>query len=145
MTTGLAVFDTTLQETNEWLNAISEKLQPCDRHGAYAALRAVLHVLRDRLPEHAVLGLSAQVPMLVRGFMLEGWRPSDEPTNIRDPDEFAQAVADRLPPKFPREPQAALTAVFDVLAVQLDPGEVRKVVGYLPEPLRGYWPAFVPQ
>jgi len=67
MSTGLAVFDTSVQETNEWLRAIEQRLRPCERQQAYTALRAVLHVLRDRLPTDAVLGLSAQVPMLMRG------------------------------------------------------------------------------
>ena len=141
MTTGLPVFDTTLQETNEWLRLIEERLQPCDRQQAYVALRAVLHVLRDRLPESAVLGLSAQVPMLIRGILLEGWRPGEGPSNIRNPDEFAQAVADSFPPKFPREPQAALEAVLDVVSQRITEGEAHKLIGCLPEPLRVFWPA----
>lgn len=140
MTTGLAVFDTTLQETNEWLRLIEERLQPCDRHQAYVALRAVLHVLRDRLPEHAVLGLSAQVPMLIRGILLEGWRPGEGPTGIRDPKEFADAVAKHFPPKYPREPQAALKAVLEVVSMRITDGEVHKIIGCLPEPLRVFWP-----
>ena len=141
MTTGLAVFDTTLRETNEWLRLIEERLRPCDRQQAYSALRAVLHVLRDRLPEHAVLGLSAQVPMLVRGILLEGWRPGDGPSSIRDPDEFAEAVGEHFPPKFPREPQAALAAVLEVISMRITDGEVQKMIRCLPEPLRVFWPA----
>ena len=66
-TTGLPVFDTTVQETNLWLKAIMEGLHTDDRHLAYVALRATLHALRDRIgPENAV-HLAAQLPMLVRG------------------------------------------------------------------------------
>lgn len=140
MTTGLAVFDRTLQETNEWLRMIEERLQPCDRQDAYVALRAVLHVLRDRLPDYAVTGLSSQMPMLIRGLFLEGWKTDVPPTNIRDPNDFADAVAKRFPPKFPREPQAVLKAVLDVLGSRITEGEARKVIGCLPESLRIYWP-----
>ena len=143
MSTGLAVFDTTLQETNAWLRLIEERLPGCDRRQSYLALRAVLHVLRDRLPEHAVLGLSAQVPMLVRGILLEGWRPGDAPSGIRKADEFADAVAAYFPPNYPREPQAALRAVLEVISLRITQGEVSKIVGCLPEPLRVFWPETV--
>lgn len=139
MTTGLAVFDTTLQETNEWLNEVQSRLPPCDRRHAYAATRAVLHVLRDRLPSEAVLSLSAQLPMLVRGFFLEGWRPGEGPTDIRQPDAFAEAVAEQLPPKFPREATGVTHAVFQTLAMRLDVGEVEKIKAHLPAPLRALW------
>jgi len=141
MSTGLAVFDTTVQETNVWLKLVEARLKPCDRQQAYGALRAVLHVLRDRLPMEAVLGLSAQLPMLLRGVTLEGWRPSDGVSDIRDPQAFAQAVAAGLPQDFPRQAGDAVEAVFSVLGDRLDPGETRKLIQYLPVALRRMWPA----
>ncbi|RYG85384.1 MAG: DUF2267 domain-containing protein, partial [Alphaproteobacteria bacterium] len=110
MSTGLAVFDTTVQETNAWLKLIEQRLPPCDRGDAYSALRAVLHVLRDHLPQEAVLSLSAQLPMLMRGFFLEGWRPVNGASRIRDPEGFLQAVEQKLPDRFPREPKGAVEA-----------------------------------
>ena len=44
------VFGTTLEKTNRWVNEISDLLHWDDHHKAYHGLRAVLHVLRDRLP-----------------------------------------------------------------------------------------------
>ena len=140
MNTGLTIFDTTVQESNEWLKCIEDELPPCDRQQAYAAMRAVLHVLRDRLPTEAVLGLSAQLPMLLRGVFLEGWRPNGHTSGIRVPQEFAEAVADRCPHNFPREPTGAICAVFAVLAEHLAPGEVSKIINHLPIPLRIFWP-----
>jgi uncharacterized protein (DUF2267 family) len=141
MSTGLAVFDTTVQETNEWLKMVEARLPPCDRQQSYVALRAVLHVLRDRLPMEAVLGLSAQLPMLLRGLFLEGWRPVDGPSRIRDPQAFAQEVADRFPSSFQHEATGAIDAVFGVIAARLDPHEVGKIVRHLPAALRPFWPA----
>ena len=48
-TTGLEVFDRTVQKTNSWLNDLSQILQWDDKHKVYLALRATLHALRDRL------------------------------------------------------------------------------------------------
>jgi uncharacterized protein (DUF2267 family) len=139
MTTGLTVFDTTLQETNEWLKDVQARLAPCSRQQAYTATRAVMHMLRDRLPLAAVLSLSAQLPMLVRGFFLEGWRPAAGPTDIRRTDAFAEAVSEHLPPGFPRDSTEIIHAVFRTLATRLDVGEVEKIKAQLPAPLRALW------
>lgn len=140
MSAGLAVFDTTFQESNQWLKQVELRLPPCDRHQAYGAFRAVPHALRDRLPTEAMLSLSAQLPMLLRGVYFEGWRPGDASSGGRDPQVFAEDVAARLPRGFPRQPNEAVEAVFAALGAQLDPGEVRKLVQCLPIPLRAYWP-----
>lgn len=140
MTKGPHSFDSSLQTANVWLKAVEDRLLCEDRQTAYEALRAVLHVLRDRLPLEAVLGLSAQSPMLIRGLLLEGWRPQDGPSGIRTPVAFGDAVAGRLPPSFPFSGLETSEAVFGVLAERLDAGEVRKILVHLPEPLRGLWP-----
>lgn len=140
MAKGPRIFNSSLQTANLWLKAVEDRLLSEDRQAAYEALRAVLHVLRDRLPVEAVLGLSAQSPMLIRGLLLEGWRPQDGPSNIRDPHVFADAVAGRLPSSFPHSGLEASEAVFGVLADRLDAGEVRKILVHLPEPLRALWP-----
>src|ERR687886_176925 len=62
--TGLEVFDRTVQETNIWLGEIAEDLGP-DRQVAYRVLRAVLHALRDRLTVEQAAHLSAQLPRML--------------------------------------------------------------------------------
>jgi uncharacterized protein (DUF2267 family) len=93
------------------------------------------------LPIDAVLGLSAQIPMLMRGLLLEGWRPAAGPLNIRDPQKFAAVVAEQLPPSFPREPKAAIEAVLAVLCEKVNEDEARKLIEHMPNPLRALWPA----
>jgi uncharacterized protein (DUF2267 family) len=140
MSTGLAVFDTTVQETNEWLRGVEASLPPCSRQQAYRALRAVLQTLRDRLPIEAVLGLSARLPLLLRGVFLEGWQ-AEPPSDIRKPAAFERAVDERLAPDFPCEPQGVIEAVFAVMVDRLDSGEVAKIIHHLPKSLGGMWPA----
>lgn len=144
MTTGLPVFDTTVQETNRWLARVQAMLPASSRQQAYSATRAVLHALRDRLPMEAVLGLSAQMPMLMRGVFLEGWRPDAGPTASRTPQAFCAAVADRLPADFPRSAEVVTPAVFAMMADRLAPGETDKLQRYLPDSLRALWPADEP-
>jgi len=140
MTTGLPVFDTTVQQTNRWLGRVQAMLPDASRQDAYAAVRAVLHALRDRLPLSAVLGFSAQTPMLLRGMFLEGWRPDLAPVDAGEAADFCADVAKRLPPGFDDSADAAVTAVFAVLADRLDPGETDRIIRLLPGSLGRYWP-----
>ena len=81
MSTGLGVFDATVQDTNLWLKGLSAELGDCERQEAFAALRAVLHALRDRLQAHAAVNLAAQLPMLLRGLYYEGWTMPEKPSS----------------------------------------------------------------
>jgi uncharacterized protein (DUF2267 family) len=140
MSTGLAVFDETVQESNGWLKQLQAELDPCSREQTYRGLRTVLHVLRDRLPETAVLSLSAQLPMLLRGLFLEGWRPQAGSSHVNSIEAFSEAVQERLGDGFPRDAVAVSTAVLHVISNRLDPGEVDKLIRYLPAHLRTLWP-----
>jgi uncharacterized protein (DUF2267 family) len=138
-TTGLPVFDTTVQETNLWLKAIMDGLHTDDRHLAYVALRATLHALRDRLgPENAV-HLAAQLPMLVRGLYYEGWRLAASQTKERTQADFLDHVRRELPRGSGIDPNVAARAVFGVMWEKLDLGEVGKVIDLLPAELKELW------
>jgi uncharacterized protein (DUF2267 family) len=138
-TTGLPVFDTTVQETNLWLKAVMEGLHTDDRHLAYLALRATLHALRDRVgPENAV-HLAAQLPMLLRGLYYEGWRLAASQTKERTRADFLEHVRSELPRGSALDPNVAARAVFGVMWEKLDLGEVGKVIDLLPEELKELW------
>jgi uncharacterized protein (DUF2267 family) len=141
MSTGLSVFDTTLQESNLWLKDISARLSNCERDDAYAGLRAVLHALRDRLQPESAVHLSAQLPMLIRGLFFDGWAPSDKPIRLHSPQEFAAYVQKRLPPRYRFDPLMTAQAVFATAARFVGEGEIEKVKSQLPESLRALWPA----
>jgi len=134
------VFDTTLQKTQEWLDDILAELGEPDRHLAYAALRVVLHELRDRLPMQEAVDLGAQLPMLVRGFYYEGWRPSKTPTRSGRAELLA-AIRDHFARRArPPEPEVVARAVLRVLAARTSPGEIADVRHVLPKDLRDLWP-----
>ena len=140
MTTGLDVFDTTLQQTNLWLKELMECLS-VDRRHAYRVLNATLHAVRDRIgPENAV-HLGAQLPILVRGFYYEGWHPTGTPTKQRHKEEFLDYVNGEVFRGLGVDPEQAVRAVFDVISKRLDAGEIEKLMKIFPDELRDLWPA----
>jgi uncharacterized protein (DUF2267 family) len=143
MATGLDTFDTTIQESNLWLKDLMERLGTYDRHHAYSTLRAVLHVLRDRIGPDNAAHLGAQLPMLIRGLYYEGWHPSGKPTKERHEAQFLARVHELLPSADEAEAKAGIHAVFDLLSKKIDRGEAVKLAGILPKELRDYWPAFI--
>jgi uncharacterized protein (DUF2267 family) len=139
MSTGLAVFDTTIQDTNLLLKEIEARLANCNRQEGYSALRAVLHAVRDRLPAHAAVNFAAQLPMLVRGLYFEGWTLPEKPTRTATLDQFGDAVRESLPPRFRFDPVTTAEAVFAALTRAVSEGEAEKVASQLPAPIRELW------
>ena len=137
--TGVDVFDTTLQKTSVWLNGVMEEMGWEDRHRAYSVLRAVLHALRDRLIVDEAVNLGAQLPMLIRGFYYEGWRPEVRPFKYRHKEEFFAQVAKTLPGMEQAELERAVRAVFKVLSSQVTGGEIAQVRDQLPAEVREFW------
>jgi uncharacterized protein (DUF2267 family) len=140
MTTGLPVFDATIQETNLWLKEVGANLGDCERQEAYVALRAVLHTLRDRLPAQAAVKFAAQLPMLLRGLYFEGWTLPEKPDRTRTLEAFADTVNASLHPRFRFDPITISEAVFATIGTFMSEGEAGKVMAYLPEPVRELWP-----
>ena len=139
-TTGLEVFDKTVQTTNAWLKEIMEVTGP-DRHRAYRVLAAVLHALRDRLTVDEAAQLGAQLSILVRGLYYDQWHhPSGKPERLRHKDEFLAAVAAELDDIGPINPELATRAVFSVLERHIAPGEIEDIKATLPAHLRELWP-----
>jgi uncharacterized protein (DUF2267 family) len=133
--TGLDVFDSTLQKTNIWLNEIQTRLGWGDRHWAYIALRSALHALRDRLTVAEATQLGAQLPMLVRGIYYEGWSPTKKPVKW-DKAAFLARIRGGFRGVDDLDPEEVARAVFGVLAKHISAGEMKDVRDVLPRQIR---------
>ncbi len=132
MTTGLDVFDATVQQTNLWLKDIMAKVPGSDRHFAYQLLRSTLHVFRDRIgPENAV-HFGAQLPILIRGVYYEGWQLSKPPTKTRHLDEFLAAIQHEARRDLGPDLKLKVRAVFTVIAHNVGEHEIEKLRKLLP-------------
>jgi uncharacterized protein (DUF2267 family) len=138
--TGLDVFDRTVHVTNNWLNDLMQALGWQDRHKAYAALRATLHALRDRLTVEEVAQLGAQLPMLIRGFYYEGWDPTGKPLRALHKEEFLAQIERQFRGDERIDPEKVARAVFAVLENRISEGEIEDVKQVLPAEIRDLWP-----
>ncbi|MBS0222392.1 MAG: DUF2267 domain-containing protein [Proteobacteria bacterium] len=139
-TTSLKVFDTTLQETDQWLKLMMGELGTNDRHAAFGALRGALHVIRDRIGTNNAVHLGAQMPMLLRGAYYEGWHPADTPTHERHLADFIDHVAAEMPRDSRIEAAEAVRTCFSVMTQCLDDGEIMKLRRLLPHEVLNLWP-----
>jgi len=138
--TGLDVFDRTLQVTNIWLSEIGADLA-VDRQASWHALGAVLRAVRDRVPLGLAAHLGAQLPLLVRAAYYEQFQPASEPQTYRTVDEFLDAVMTGLRgAEEVVDPEEAARAVFGVLNHYVDPGQVANVREAMPAEIRALWP-----
>jgi CBS domain-containing protein len=134
------VLESTIQKTHEWLKDITDGLGFPNERSAFAGLRAVLHALRDRLPQENAAQLGAQLPMLIRGMYYEGWNPSKEPSRVRHQQEFFDLVAAQLKEHSELRDARRLTKIiFGVLGKHLSAGEKEKVLRTLPAEIRELW------
>jgi uncharacterized protein (DUF2267 family) len=94
--TGFASFDTMVDKANRVLKEIENAYGwPKDRRKqSYAALRAVLHPVRDRLTVEEAAQFGAQLPTLLRGIYYEGWKPSETPMKMGKEEFFTRVRGD---------------------------------------------------
>lgn len=126
-TTGLSGLDHSIEITHNWLSELMYKLDWADRPKAYHAMRAVLHALRDRLPINEAAHLGAQLPMVVRGFYYEGWRPTGKPSKARTVENFLEPIGYEFRLEQQVDPEQVTRAVFAVLAKHVSQGEIEDV------------------
>jgi uncharacterized protein (DUF2267 family) len=135
----LQPFQTTLQKTDQWMQDVMEELGPDDPTKAYHSLRAVLHALRDRLMPGEVMDISAQMPMLIRGLFLEGWKATKPSGSLDSQEDFFAAVTEELQVPADVGAEDSVHAVFRVLEKRISCGEIGDIKAMLPDALQPLW------
>jgi len=136
----VAAFGRTIERTNIWLSDLMHELEWDEHERTYHALRAVLHALRDRLPPNEAADLAAQLPMLVRGFYYDCWKPSGKPVHEHKKEQFLEHVRDAFRNDARVDPETVARAVFKVITKHVSSGEIEDVKATLPAAIRELWP-----
>ncbi len=132
-------FDAAVQKANRWVREMAVELSTADDHEAYRALRAGIHALRDRLSIDEAVQLGAQLPLVVRGFYYEGWKPNRTPAHVRTEEDFLELVERHGPPGLAHDAIRVARATFRVLGRHLSPGETEAVKHVLPTKIAELW------
>ncbi len=137
----ITAFRKTLQTSDEWMQDLAADGGLADEEQACAALRSVLHALRDRLTVEESAHVSAQLPLLIRGMFFEGWTPARQPVRLRSRQEFLDAVHEELDGGPNRvDAETATREVFGLLDRRLTAGQAQHVRDLLPEAVETLWP-----
>jgi uncharacterized protein (DUF2267 family) len=139
---GYAGLNRSIEKTNQVLKQIESAYGwPADRRPqSFAALRAVLHALRDRLTVDEAADLAAQLPLVVRGLYYEGWDPSKVPVKMRR-EEFLTRVQEQLPYEVEGGTELLVGRVLAALRRFVTDGEWKDVRSSLPREFAEILPA----
>lgn len=131
---------------NRILKEIAEELGFNDNTDlAGRMLRAVLHTLRERLTIQESFQLMAQLPFVLKGLYVEGWKYQEKPYRIKHVGEFIKNVINE---DFPaghhdistaKDGENAIMAVLKVLRHHISEGEVQDILATMPEELHPLW------
>lgn len=136
---GVHVFSTTLEKSNKWVKDLMNILDWEDEEKTYLALKATLQPLRDRLTLKETAHLSSQLPMILRGMFLEGWRPDDQPVKY-DKDEYLNLAKKYFQNDPALDIEKVVKGVFSLLAKKISDGEIEDIKGILPKDMKGLLP-----
>ncbi|GAB3842209.1 DUF2267 domain-containing protein [Micromonospora andamanensis] len=109
------------------------------RNQSYAALRTVLHLLRDRMPVQESVEFSAQLPIVVRGVYFDGWQPQNVPIKLNR-DDFLYEVRQGFPYDVAGGPERVVQVVLDTLRRHITQGEWDDVKDTMPADLARIMP-----
>ena len=131
-----AMFQSSLEKTNLILKDIEQAYGwPAERRDqSYAALRTVLHLLRDRLPVEEGAQFAAQLPVLVRGVYYEGWKPTDVPIKLNRED-FLYEVRQGFRYDVEGGAESVVRTVLNALRRHISEGEWEDVRASVPRDL----------
>ncbi|WP_431856211.1 DUF2267 domain-containing protein [Azospirillum sp.] len=113
-------FAHTVAETEAWLHDVQSAGGFDHERQAYAALRAVLHAIRDQLTVADTARFAAQLPTLLRGLYFDGWHPDAAPGRGSLVDRVREHLHGQ--PDVPTD--QALQAVRTVMAQRLGQKDV---------------------
>ena len=145
LSTNIIPLDRAINNAISWIEDIQTELSWENRETTYKATKAVLQALRDRLPFEEVVHLCSNLPLIMKGMLMDAYDYKPKLEKLRSIEEFDDLVQQYYD-KTRRDlvySEDAATAVVKVLNRRMNGGEMRKVAATLPEVVkRLFEPAF---
>jgi uncharacterized protein (DUF2267 family) len=138
-TTGITSLDSSVNNTEQWLDEIRQELHFESEEQAWKAWKAVAHALRDRLTVEEAAHFAAQLPTVLRGLYYEQYHPADKPLKIRNIQDFFEQVEKGLDSQTDpalTDPERITTGVLSVIHKRVTEGELEDIRDSMPEGLQ---------
>ena len=138
---GVDVIDHSVHLTHEWINELAGRLGWSSKRSTLRLMRITLCHLRDHLLVDELAHFSAQLPILVRGFLFEGWVPKRTPIKERSGEEFVTFIGGQMEETQEYRGRDDILCIFDLLNNRISRGEIEDIRATLPGHIRDLWPA----
>ena len=129
-----------VEEANRFFKEVALELQqPDDIALASRVTTAVLHTLRERLTVEESMHLISNLPMILKGIYVDGWKITKDAYGADTLDEFLNEVREHSAQTPGRDfgnnqmARETVKAVIRVLRQYVDDGEIRHIRQQLPE------------
>jgi uncharacterized protein (DUF2267 family) len=140
MAVGMALFEESVLETQDWVEDLASRMEFGDPHYALHGLTAALHALRDELSAEQNAALAAQFPAVLREIYFADWKPNLMEPRHNPASELLMRVEDAFESyQEAPNPLALVESVFEMLEDRIS-GECQKIRRTLPADLRSLWP-----
>jgi uncharacterized protein (DUF2267 family) len=128
-----------LAVTGGWIGDLAHQLGWHEQDTAFRAMVACLHALRDALPKEEAVHIGLALPVLLRGFYFEGWRPSARSLGARKRSAFLERIHDGVGRDAAIDPEQVARAVMAMLSKRLPAAELENAKAATPHELHGFW------
>ncbi len=136
-------FNKHAQKGNLFLKELAKELgDVSDINRANRLLRAVLHTLRNHIPQRESFQFISQLPMMLKALYVDGWIPTEEQKSSKKKEKFIEEVLRNdyfsLNKDFSKfeEGLKVTKAVFRVLKKHVSEGEYKDIEATLPKKLK---------
>lgn len=132
-------FEKQCKETHMWVCDVAQRTAYPEREDwAFNALRSVLHAIRDRTTIEEAFHLAAQLPVLLRGYYFEGYRPSAQKVKM-NAGQLLIRIRKDLGPSNEISAEDALGTTLKVLYEHISIGELEDVKRSMPKDIVNLW------
>ncbi len=138
-------FELYAPEANKFVKEVAQELgSPDDTDHAYRVMKSVLHTIREIISPEESLHLIAQLPLVLKGVYVEGWRLGNK-NRIRSMGEFLECLRKKSDRSAGRDFGNDETAkhhtkcVLNVLKRHVATGQVQDMIDQFPMELAELW------
>lgn len=145
MDTGIHSLNHSIEQAQHWISSYSEQVGEQSKDTSFAAMKAAMAILRDRLPASEVADLASHIPPVLRGYFYDGYKPEKHHHKAKSKEDLVVLMREKLESMRVADVDAekALDAFKDLLIQRITEGDIKHVKGSLPEHLKDWFAADV--